>query len=156
MRAQLAKYLTTIPQPLQRHILKRSLMGCAFLIFTVLLLLLRLPLVILMPGILFALYLFGSSIRLLDLVLNNNYVILEGVCTKCFPCSFFKKTQTLLLETDGHILQLQLRTKPKHSPEGKHLQLYLSDHTQMFEKDGILLIYDYILLHEISPAAPVH
>lgn len=71
-----------IPAPLQRQILRRGLMGCAFFLLSLIFLLLGYDAMLVLPGFGFMLFCMGSAMRLFYIADGNRYVVVEGICTE--------------------------------------------------------------------------
>ena len=128
-----------IPAALQRQILRRGLMGCAFLLFDALLVL---------PGVGFMLFSFTSAVWLFHIADRKRYVIVEGICAEVTKSILFKRVKTVTLEADGKILRIQLKQHRRGYRAGAKLRLYIQESAKVYERDGALLIYDYILIEQ--------
>ena len=93
-----------IPAALQRQILRRGLMGCAFLLFSVVFLLMGYDALLVLPGVGFMLFSFTSAVWLFHIADRKRYVIVEGICAEVTKSILFKRVKTVTLEADGKIL----------------------------------------------------
>lgn len=141
----------TIPNALQRQILRRGLMGCAFLIFTVVFLLLGYDALLVLPGIGFMIFSAASAVWLFYLADRKQYVVVEGVCTEVAKSMLFKRIKTVTLESGGKTLRIQLKQHKRSYKTGVGMRLYLQENARVYERDGALLIYDYILIEQKPP-----
>ena len=141
-----------IPNALQRQILWRSLMGCAFLIFTVVILLLGYDALLVLPGIGFMIFSVASAAWLFYVADRKRYVVVDGVCKEVTKSLLFKRVKTVTLEADGKTLRVQLKQHKRSYIAGAKLRLYLQENAKVYERDGVLVVYDYILIEQRSPS----
>lgn len=137
-----------IPAALQRQITRRGLMGCAFLIFTVIFLLLGYDALLVLPGIGFTVFSAASAAWLFHIAGQKRYVIVEGICTEVTKSILFKRIRTLTLEVDGKLLCIQLKQHKRDYKPGTRLCLYIQENAKVYERDGALVVYDYILIEQ--------
>lgn len=137
-----------IPAALQRQILRRGLMGCAFLLFSVVFLLMGYDALLVLPGVGFMLFSFASAVWLFHIADRKRYVIVEGICTEVTKSMLFKRIRSLTLEVDGKLLRIQLKQHRRGYRAGAKLRLYIQESAKVYERDGALLIYDYILIEQ--------
>ena len=137
-----------IPAALQRQILRRGLMGCAFLLFSVVFLLMGYDALLVLPGVGFMLFSFASAVWLFHIADKKRYVVVEGVCAEVTKSILFKRVKTVTLEADGKILRIQLKQHRRGYRAGAKLRLYIQESAKVYERDGALLIYDYILIEQ--------
>lgn len=137
-----------IPAALQRQILWRGLMGCAFLIFSLMFLLLGHDALLVLPGVGFMLLSLGSAVWLFHVADKKRYVVVEGVCTEVTKSILFKRVKTVTLEADGKTLRIQLKQHNRSYHAGARLRLYMQENAKVYEREGVLLIYDYILIEQ--------
>ena len=137
-----------IPAALQRQILRRGLMGCAFLLFSVVFLLMGYDALLVLPGVGFMLFSFASAVWLFHIADKKRYVVVEGVCAEVAKSILFKRVKTVTLEADGKILRIQLKQHRRGYRAGAKLRLYIQESAKIYERDGALLIYDYILIEQ--------
>ena len=137
-----------IPAVLQWQITWRGLTGCAFLIFTVIFLLLGYDALLVLPGIGFTVFSAASAAWLFHIADRKRYVIVEGICTEVTKSILFKRVKTVTLEADGKILRIQLKQHRRGYRAGAKLRLYIQENAKVYERDGALLIYDYILIEQ--------
>ena len=137
-----------IPNALQRQILRRGLMGCAFLIFTIVFLLLGYDALLVLPGIGFMIFSVASAAWLFYIADRKRYVVVEGVCVEVTKSLLFKRVKTVTLEADNRTLRVQLKQHKRSYKAGARLRLYLQENAKVYERDGVLLIYDYILIEQ--------
>ena len=137
-----------IPAALQRQITRRGLMGCAFLFLSLIFLLLGYDMRLVLPGFGFMLFCMGSTVWLFNIADKKWYVVVEGVCTEVTKSMLFKRIKTLTLEVDGKLLCIQLKQHKRDYKPGTRLCLYIQENAKVYERDGALLIYDYILIEQ--------
>lgn len=142
-----------VPAALQRQILRRGLMGCAFFIFALLFLVLGYDAQLILPGIGLALFGLGGAIWLFYIADRNRYVVVEGVCTEVTKSLLFKRVKSVLLVSEGRTLRIQLKQHGRSFKAGARLRLYMRENAKVYERDDELLIYDYILIEQ-RPASP--
>ena len=137
-----------IPAALQRQILRRGLMGCAFLLFSVVFLLMGYDALLVLPGVGFMLFSFTSAVWLFHIADRKRYVIVEGICAEVTKSMLFKRIRSLTLEVDGKLLCVQLKQHKRSYKVGTKLRLYLQENAKVYERDGALLSYEYILIEQ--------
>ena len=137
-----------IPAVLQWQITWRGLTGCAFLLFSVVFLLMGYDALLVLPGVGFMLFSFASAVWLFHRADRKRYVIVEGICTEVTKSMLFKRIRSLTLEVDGKLLCVQLKQHKRSYKVGTKLRLYLQENAKVYERDGALLIYDYILIEQ--------
>ncbi|HOG00759.1 MAG TPA: hypothetical protein PKW41_11405 [Clostridia bacterium] len=135
-----------IPAALQRQILWRGLMGCAFFIFSVIFLLLGYDALLVLPGVSFMLLSLGSAVWLFRVADKKRYVVVEGVCTEVTKSILFKRVKTVTLEADGKTLRIQLKQHNRSYHAGAKLRLYMQENAKVYEREGVLLILEYITI----------
>ena len=131
-----------------RQILRRGLIGCAFLLFSVVFLLMGYDALLVLPGVGFMLFSFTSAVWLFHIAGRKRYVIVEGICAEVTKSILFKRVKTVTLEADGKILRIQLKQHRRGYRAGAKLRLYIQESAKVYERDGALLIYDYILIEQ--------
>ena len=135
-----------IPAALQRQILWRGLMGCAFFIVSVIFLLLGYDALLVLPGVSFMLLSLGSAVWLFRVADKKRYVVVEGVCTEVTKSILFKRVKTVTLEADGKTLRIQLKQHNRSYHAGAKLRLYMQENAKVYEREGVLLILEYITI----------
>ena len=135
-----------IPAALLRQILWRGLIGCAFLIFSLMFLLLRYDALLVLPGVGFMLLSLGSAVWLFQVADKKRYVVVEGVCTEVTKSILFKRVKTVTLEADGKTLRIQLKQHNRSYHAGARLRLYVQENAKVYEREGVLLILEYITI----------
>ena len=135
-----------IPAALQRQILRRGLMGCAFLILSLIFLLLGYDIRLVLPGFGFMLFCVGSALWLFYIADKKQYVVVEGVCTEVTKSILFKRIKTVTLDADGKMLCVQLKQHGRTIVANVKLRLYIYEKTMVYEKDGMLIIYDHFVI----------
>ena len=141
-----------IPAPLQRQILRRGLMGCTFFLLSLIFLLLGYDAVLVLPGFGFMLFCMGNAMRLFYIADGNRYVIVEGICTEVTKSMLFQRAKAVTLEAGGKTLRVQLKQYKRSCKAGTSLRLYIQENTKVYERDGALLLYDYISIEHTPPS----
>ena len=118
-----------IPAPLQRQILRRGLMGCAFFLLSLIFLLLGYDAMLVLPGFGFMLFCMGSAMRLFYIADGNRYVIVEGICTEVTKSMLFQRAKAVTLEAGGKTLRVQLKQYKRSCKAGTSLRLYIQENT---------------------------
>ena len=101
-----------------------------------------------LPGVGFMLFSFTSAVWLFHIADRKRYVIVEGICAEVTKSILFKRVKTVTLEADGKILRIQLKQHRRGYRAGAKLRLYIQESAKVYERDGALLIYDYILIEQ--------
>lgn len=141
-----------IPAPLQRQILRRGLMGCAFFLLSLIFLLLGYDAMLVLPGFGFMLFCMGSAMRLFYIADGNRYVVVEGICTEVTKSMLFQRAKAVTLEAGGKTLRVQLKQYKRSCKAGTSLRLYIQENTKVHERDGALFLYDYVLMEQNLPS----
>lgn len=141
-----------IPAPLQRQILRRGLMGCAFFLLSLIFLLLGYDAMLVLPGFGFMLFCMGSAMRLFYIADGNRYVIVEGICTEVTKSMLFQRAKAVTLEAGGKTLRVQLKQYKRSCKAGTSLRLYIQENTKVYEQDGAMFLYDYISIEHTPPS----
>ena len=121
-------------------------MGCAFFIFSVIFLLLGYDALLVLPGVSFMLLSLGSAVWLFRVADKKRYVVVEGVCTEVTKSILFKRVKTVTLEADGKTLRIQLKQHNRSYHAGAKLRLYMQENAKVYEREGVLLILEYITI----------
>lgn len=145
-------HFKAIPAPLQRQILRRGLMGCTFFLLSLIFLLLGYDVVLVLPGFGFMLFCMGSAMRLFYIADGNRYVIVEGICTEVTKSMLFQRAKAVTLEAGGKTLRVQLKQYKRSCKAGTSLHLYIQENTKVYERDGALFLYDYVLMEQNLPS----
>lgn len=145
-------HFKAIPAPLQRQILRRGLMGCAFFLLSLIFLLLGYDAMLVLPGFGFMLFCMGSAMRLFYIADGNRYVIVEGICTEVTKSMLFQRAKAVTLEAGGKTLRVQLKQYKRSCKAGTSLRLYIQENTKVHERDGALFLYDYVLMEQNLPS----
>ena len=90
------------------------------------------------------LFSFASAVWLFHIADKKRYVVVEGVCAEVTKSILFKRVKTVTLEADGKILKQHRRGYRA----GAKLRLCIQESAKVYERDGALLIYDYILIEQ--------
>lgn len=132
----------SLPLPLQRQVVRHSLLGCALVILTLAIAVVEKDIALtvlgLMLGALFVVY--AAYLVCID------FVAVEGVCTAVERSMLFRKTVTVIMQTDSHTLRIPVRRPQGKVREGVGLILYLNSQARVYEDNGVLMVYEYRLL----------
>lgn len=108
--------------------------------------------VLVLPGFGFMLFCMGSAMRLFYIANGNRYVVVEGICTEVTKSMLFQRAKAVTLETGGKMLRVQLKQYKRSCKAGTSLRLYIQENTKVYERDGAMFLYDYVLMEQNLPS----
>ena len=149
MKEKVQKYKTAfaaIPEPLQKQVYIRLGFTVIFLLLFVLVLSMGFDWLTVIPFIVLSLFSLYSAWHLFRSALKGEYVVIEGICVDANVTAIRKKTKSVILKTDEHTVQVMIRQRQKKIPKGVELAIYVAKKTQVFEKDGMMVLHSYIAL----------
>lgn len=132
-----------MPQALQRQVLFRS--GGSVLSWLVFLIIgasFR-DVYLMLPCLLLAGYLTGSSIWLFYQSAAGNYMHLQGECIRLETVGIRKRVRSLHLAMEQGIVKIPVRQRIKKLSEGDTVSIYVAEKTPVYERDGIYTISSY-------------
>jgi len=153
MKDNWMKYRTqfeAIPEPLQKQILLRLGLVLVFLLLFALVLITMYDWMASVPFIGLSVYSAVSAILLFQRSVAGGYVVIRGRCTEVNSTPIRKRTKSVLVDTEEHLVRVTLRQRLKRIPQGAELEVYVADNTQIYEKAGVKQLHTYITIHMIG------
>jgi len=145
---------TAIPDPLKKQFLVRLGLAFVFLLLSAFVLWAMFDWLAVVPLICLAVF---SAIRayiLFSQAVAGEYVIIRGRCAEVTVTPIRKRSKSILVQTDEHVVRLMMRQRPKRIPVGVDLEIYVAANTPVHEKDGADLIHTYLAIDRQSTAPP--
>jgi len=137
---------SVMPKPLQREISYRLGFALVFLLLFVFVLILLLDWMSIIPFIGISLFFLISATLLFHRVSSGQYVVVEGICAEVSTTLIRKRAKTILVQTNEHLVQVIIKQRLKKISQGSHVKIYVSDQTQVYDKDGRLLLSGYLAI----------
>ncbi len=132
-----------MPQALQKQVLFRSGGSVLFwLLFIVIMASFR-DIYLMLPCLLLAGYLTGSSIWLFCQSVAGNYMHLQGECIRLETVGIRKRICSVHLALEQGIVKIPVRQRIKRLSEGDTVGIYVAEKTPVYERDGIYIIGSY-------------
>ena len=150
MKNKISKYktqLAEIPAPLQKQVFIRLGFALVFLLLFILVLFTMFDWLTIVPFIALSVYNVISAFMLFHRAVAGGYVVIQGSCVETASTIVRKKTKSVLIETEDHLVRIILRQRLKRIPKGAELEFYVADNTQVFERDGAKLIHTYLAIN---------
>jgi len=149
MKEKVQKYKTAfsaIPEPLQKQVYIRLGFTIIFLLLFVLVLSMMFDWLTVIPFIILSLFSLISAGQLFRSAVKGDYVMIEGNCVDVTVTAFRKQTKSVILKTDEHTVQVMIRQRLKQIPKGVSVVVYMAKSTQVFDKNGMMVLHSYIAL----------
>lgn len=132
-----------MPQVLQKQILFRSGVSFLFWLLFIIILISFQDIYLMLPCLLLAGYLTGSSIWLFYQSVVGNYMHLQGECIRLETIGIRKKVQSVHLALEQGIVKIPVRQRIRRLSEGDTVSIYVAEKTPVYERDGIYIISSY-------------
>jgi len=153
MKNKLLNYKTlfiAIPDPLKKQIFIRLGSALIFLLLFILVLYTMSGWMIIVPFVCLMIYGVISAVLLFFRAIAGKYVIIRGLCVDVSATPIRKRSKSILVQTDEHMVRVMMKQRTKRIPAGVQLEIYLADNTQVYEKDGAKLLYAYLAVDVMS------
>lgn len=138
-----------IPDPLKKQIWIRLGFALAFLLLLILVLLAMFDWMAVVPVIFLMIYSVTSAVLLFSRAVAGKYVVIRGRCVEVAVTPIRKRCKSFLVQTDTHLIRLVTKQRSKRIPTGMELEIYVANHTPVYEKDGAKLLHTYLAIHII-------
>ena len=135
-----------IPGCLQRQILMRWVMALLIFVLGLCLLFIKFEFITLAVIVGLALICVGSGFKLLAASLDEQYIIVPGRCIEVAQTPIKKRVKSIVLDASGTYIKVTLKPGRRRSYKGMLVKLYLDERTQIYERDGMKHIYEYLAL----------
>jgi|GEM_PF-369299 len=150
MKEKLARYkaqFATIPEPLQKQVFIRLGFALVFLLLFILVLCMMFDWLTVVPFIGLMIYSIISAFLLFRRSVVGDYVVIRGRCLESTVTLLRRRTKSILMDADEHMVQVMLKQRLKRIPVGTELEIYVASNTQVYEKDGAELLHTYLAIH---------
>ena len=150
MQDKLSTYKTqfaALPEPLKKQILIRLGFSLGFFLLFILVLWAMFDWMAVVPVIGLSIFSIISAGILFSKAVAGDYVVIRGRCIEVTVTPIRKRSKSILIQTDEHIVQLMTKQRPKRIHKGVDLELYVAKNTHVYEKDGIQLLHTYLAIN---------
>ncbi len=153
MREELFKYrerFTRIPVPLQSQILFR--LGCALVsaLFLALLACITADWLVIIPFAGLCVYSLFCAYKLFQRCAEGGYIVIRGRCAEVENTIIRQRIKAVTIETEEQMVRIVLRQRPMRIRTGAEIRFYIADNTPVFEKDGAMLLNNYLAIEFIG------
>ncbi len=132
-----------MPQALQKQVLFRSGVSFLFWLLFIIILISFQDIYLILPCLLLACYLTGSSIWLFYQSVAGNYMHLQGECIRLETIGIRKRVRSVHLALEQGIVKIPVRQRIRRLSEGDTVNIYVAEKTPVYERDGIYIISSY-------------
>lgn len=132
-----------LPQALQKQVLFRSGVSVLFWSLFIIILISFQDIYLILPCLLLAGYLTGSSIWLFFQSVAGNYMHLQGECIRLETIGIRKKVRSVHLALEQGIVKIPVRQRIRRLSEGDTVSIYVAEKTPVYEQDGLYIIGSY-------------
>lgn len=132
-----------LPQALQKQVLFRSGASVLFWLLFIIILSSFRDIYLILPCLLLAGYLTGSSIWLFYQSVAGNYMHLQGECVCLETIGIRKRVRSVHLALEQGIVKIPIRQRIRRLSEGDTVSIYVAEKTPVYERDGIYIISSY-------------
>lgn len=149
MKEKLTRYkaqFAAIPEPLQKQVFIRLGFTLIFLLLFILILCMMSDWLTAIPFAGLAVYSAVSAFLLFHRAAVGGYVVIRGRCLESAVTLVRRRTKSILMETEEHMVQMMMKQRLKRIPEGAVLEVYVASNTQVYEKDGAKLLHTYLAI----------
>lgn len=141
------KQFDLIPDPLQKQIRIRGILGILFFIFAIILFCYTPHIYSLLPPLGVSAFSVISAVLLYNRAVTGRYIVIEGVIKNAVLTPIRKQTKTIVMQTyDERLIRLQPGQRRRSLTAGMPINLYVADTAPVYEKDGYILIYEYLAM----------
>ncbi len=132
-----------MPQALQKQVLFRSGVSFLFWLLFIIILISFQDIYLLLPCLLLAGYLTGSSIWLFYQSVTGNHMHLQGECIRLETIGIRKRVRSVHLALEQGMVKIPVRQRIRRLSEGDTVSIYVAEKTPVYERDGIYIISSY-------------
>lgn len=153
MRDKILQYreqFISLPGPLKKQILTRLGFAVSFALLSALILISMFDWMALIPVVFLMIYSIISAIQLFFRASAGAYVVIRGQCVDVTTAPIRKRSKSILVQTDTHMVRLMMKQRPKRIPVGVMLEIYVANSTQVYEKDGAKLLHTYLAINIVA------
>jgi len=135
-----------IPPPLQRQTIIRLGIGAVSLILLFPLAIIARNTYLWLPCAAAAVFFTIGALILYKISVSGDYVVLSGICQEAGFTAVKKRMKYIVLQAEGHRVQVALNGRFKAIPAGTPVILYISKNTPVYERDGTHFLYSYLAI----------
>lgn len=132
-----------MPKALQRQVLFRSGASVLFWLLFIIILSCFRDIYLVLPCLLLACYLTGSSVWLFFQSVAGNYMHLQGECIRLETIGIRKRVRSIHLALEQGIVKIPVRQRIRRFSEGDTVSIYVAEKTPVYERDGLYIISSY-------------
>ena len=140
------KMLSIIPAPLRNQTYARIAFSAVFLFVFFIIACLGYDLLSLIPFATLSLFCFFSACHLFYISIRGDFVIIEGICIEKNVSLIKKKTKSITLRNEEHIVQVMMYKRTKKISIGETVTVYVAKNAKLFEQNGKLMLTSHISL----------
>lgn len=140
------KMFIALPEPLQKQIFVRLGFFFIFLVLFILVLCVMLDWMTVIPFIMLTIASLASAYTLYRRVVAGKYVVIHGRCVESVVTLLRKRTKSILVEADEHMVRVMMKQRLKRIPDGIILDVYVASDMHVYDKDGAKLLYSYFAI----------
>jgi len=141
------KQFDAIPEPLQKQIRIRGILGILFFFFAIILFCYNPHIYSLLPPLGVSAFSVISAVLLYNRAVSGCYIVIEGVVKDAVLTPIRKQAKIIVMQTyDEKLVRIQLKQRRRSLTAGMPMNLYVADTAPVYEKDGYLLIYEYLAM----------
>lgn len=132
-----------LPQALQKQVLFRSGVSVLFWSLFIIILIGFRDIYLILPCLLLACYLTGSSFWLFYQSVAGNYMHLQGECIHLETIGIRKRVRSIYLALEQGMVKIPVRQRIRRLSEGDTVSIYVAEKTPVYERDGLYIISSY-------------
>ena len=132
-----------MPQALQKQVVFQFGGGVLCWIVGIIILSSFRDIYLILPSLLLAGYLTGSSIWLFYQSVSGNYMHLQGECIRLESKGIRKRIWSIHLVLEQGVVKIPVRQRIRRLSEGDTVSIYVAEKTPVYERDGIYIINSY-------------
>lgn len=149
MKGKFERYkaaFSALPEPLQRQVLIRLGFSMVFMLLFVLVLCMMFDWLTILPFFILSGFSLFSAYMLFRRAVAGDYVVIRGRCVESSVTLVRRRTKSILVEADEHMVQVMMKQRLKRIPDGTSLDIYVANNTQVYDKDGAKLLHSYLAI----------
>lgn len=149
MKGKIAKHreqFAALPEPLQRQILFRLGFSPLFFLLFILVLYMMYDWLTVIPFAGLSIFSLTAAYILFRRSITGGYVVIRGTCIDSEVTLVRKRTKSVLVETEEHMVRVMLKQRMKRILAGAALDIYVASNTQVYDKDGVKLLHTYLAI----------
>jgi hypothetical protein len=136
-----------LPEPLKKLLLIRVAFAALSLILGVCLIITTRDPYVYMPGIGVFVFFVFAVLSLFRRAVSGRYVVVSGECIDVVRSTVRKQMKSIIISSGESEICVVLRNRSRNILPGAHIDVYLSDKTPVYEKDGVKTVYSYLAIN---------